>query len=277
MKKFLFVAVLTGLLFSSWLNAVEDSNQSVKETPQVIKHTIPYLNMSENYKTFIKVFNNGECEIVGKVIVYGDNGAHNDEYSVFPIITSLKPKHSRLIFAENIRQIAENMGIYLPNAFGMDIFYSCKGDKVLKRDKIFTLVLQKSPEGQRVVPVYRNFDEINPQGSGKMIIPHIFHEEYSNIGGFKFFIKILNTSFKSAPITIKAYTSEGKEFRTNWILTAKKATLIRGKELYNALGVPYNVSLALVIEVPEDMEFLYPMAVQKTYNGPRVLKVYKIK
>ncbi len=275
MKKFLLVlTILTAFTLSAFCAALDENST---EKPPVIRHTIPYLNMDDNYQTFIKVFNKGECEVVGKVIVYGDNGAHNDKESMFPIIVSLKPKQSQIVFAKSIKEIAQNMGIYLPDAFGMDIFYSCKGGKVLKRDKIFTLVLQKSPEGQRVVPVYRNFDEISPKGSGEMVIPHIFHEEYSNIGGFKFFIKILNTSYKNVMVTIKAYNNAGEEYRTNWTLDAKKATLIRGKELYNALGVPYNRSLALVIEVPNDIESLYPMAVQKTYDGPRVLKVYKIK
>ncbi len=275
MKKFLlFLSFLAFTVVFSFA-AVQESD--AEETPPVIKHTVPYLNMDDNYKTFVKVFNNGECEAVGKVIVYGDNGAHNDKESMFPIVVSLKPKQSRIIFAESIKDIALNMGIYLPEAFGMDIYYSCKGGKVLKRNEIFTLVLQKSPEGQRVVPVYRNFDAVSPKGEGKMVIPHIFHEENTNIGGFKFFLKVLNTSAKSVTVTIKAYNDTGKEYKTDWTLNAKKATLIRGKELYKALKAPYNISLALVIEVPENMEFLYPMAVQKTYDGPRVLKVYKIK
>ncbi len=278
MKKILLSALVSFSLLQAANLGTNDENITISPTPITIKHTIAYLNRDGNYKTFIKVFNNSECEVVANAIVYGDNGAHNDEYSAFPIFTSLKPKHSKIVFAENIQMIAQNLGIDLPDSFGMEVIYKCKEDKELKRNQVFTLVLQKSPEGQRVIPVDRNFDPVFPKESGKMVIPHIFHEEGTNIGGFKAFLKILNTSNEDVKITIKAYPDRtGKEYRAEWILPKKKATAIMGKDLYKRLKIPYNTRIALEIDVDNNIENLYPIAIQKTYYGPRVLKVYKFK
>ena len=279
--------IISSLLAISFLNALSletaDQNQSKEQNatiskPIVIKHSIPYLNRNGDYKTFVKVFNDSECEITSKAIVYGDNGEHNDRYGAFPIFTSLKPKHSIIVFADNIQTIAQNLDIDLPDAFGMEIIYECKGDQKLKRNQIFTLVLQKSPEGQRVIPVYRNFDQKSPTGSGKMVITHIYQEEGINRGGFQAFIKILNTSNENIKIKIKGYPDySGEEHFAYWTLPAKKATAIMGEDLYKRLKIPYNTPIAIEIDIPKNIEKLYPVAVQKTYYGPRVLKVYKFK
>ncbi len=284
MKKFL-VAILIGVSLLFGVEGVDDNktavdeNQTVSPQPVIVKHTITYLNMDEQYKTFIKIFNKSECEIVPKVIVYGDNSEHNDKYSMFPISTSIKPMHSKIIFAKDIRSIAENIGIYLPDSFGMEVIYTCKGGKAFQREKAFPIVLQKSPEGQRVIPVDRNFDEVNPVGKGIIVIPHLFHEdEQSTIGGFTAFLKFLNTSDEDVIITIKAYPdSTGKEHVTHWLIDKKKATPIMSKDLYEALNIPFDTSIALVIEVPKHIEKIYPIAIQKTYDGPRVLTIYKAK
>ena len=260
-------------------STVTDGNQTIIEKPPVIRHSITYLNMDEQYKTFVKIFNKSECEVVANVIVYGDNGEHNDIYSMFPITTSIKPMHSKIIFAKDIRSIAKNIGIYLPDSFGMEVIYNCKGGKNLKRNQIFPIVLQKSPEGQRVIPVDRNFNEITPIGKGIIVLPHLFHEdEKSTIGGFTAFLKFLNTSDEDVLITIKAYPDQtGKEHVTQWLLNKKKATPIMSKDLYDALNISYDTSIALVIEVPKQIEKIYPIAIQKTYDGPRVLTMYKAK
>ncbi len=277
MKKVILSSILAlSLLQAASINTT-DENITISNPP-TIKHTIPYLNRNGDYKTFVKVFNNSDCEITPKAIVYGDNGNHNDRYDAFPIFTSLLPKHSRIIFADNIQTIAQNLGIDLPDSFGMEIIYNCKGEKTLKRNQVFTFALQKSPEGQRVIPVFRNFDQKPPTGSGNMVIPHIYQEEGNNIGGFKAFLKILNTSDENIPITIKAYPDfTGKEHKTTWMLPKKRATAIMGEDLYKRLKIPYNTPIAIEIEVPKNIENLYPIAIQKTYYGPRVLKVYKFK
>ncbi len=249
-----------------YMSSVESSGNDY------LRYTSPYMNTSSTYRTYIKVFNINSCSVNIKALVYDSKG--NYVNSPFDLYKDLKQNHSTVIYAKDIRSKASLEGTNLLESFGITLLYSC-ADKPLDPNKIFTQIVQKSPSGQRVMPVYKNDESI--KGEGKIIIPHIYKDSSAKHSSYRAFIQFLNISSKVVTATIKAYSKSANLYTTTYTLPANATTLIKTRTLYPDLGAPYGTILSLVIEIDNNIEDIYPVMVQKTPDGPRVLETFKIK
>ncbi len=251
-----------------YLHRLESDNSS----PKTISFSTPYMNTSSSYRTYTKIFNTNSCEVNVRALVFDTKG--NFSSKEIDIAWNIKPYASKVIYAKDIANKASSKGINLSTSFGTTFIYYCKNEDI-DANKIFTQVVQKSPYGQRVMPVYNNQASI--RGKGKLIIPHIYKNSSQKHSDYRAFITLLNKSEKDIKATIKAYSKTAKLYQTSYTLPKKSVKFIKTEDLYPKLKAPYGEVLSLIIEINDNIEDIIPVMVQKTPSGPRVLEVYKRK
>ena len=239
------------------------------QSGNTLKYTIPYLNVSTAYTTFIKVFNNSECTLNTKFAVFGDNGQHNDDNDLIDLDTNLLPKHSKVFWAKDLRSKAALKNIDVSNSFGAELYFHCNNNSLIKPENITTVVVQKSPEGQRVMPVYKNNDKL--RGPGTLVASYVNQDPR-----YITFIKLLNTGEDQQIVVSGFPDATGIEYKTTINLPAKRVTLFWANELASMLKFPGKVSsFAVMFHIGTAIEKVYPVMVQKTTDGPRVISVEK--
>lgn len=251
-----------------YLSVLDFSNSS----PKTAEFSTPYMNVSSSYRTYTKIFNLNSCSVNVKAYLFDTNGNFTD--SPIEIAWNIKPYSSKVIYAKDIKNKASKKGVLLKDSFGATLIYYCPSQDI-EANKIFTQVVQKSPYGQRVMPVYFNQESI--KGKGKLIIPHIYKDSSKKHSNYRAFITLLNKGDKEISAKIKAYSKTAKLYQTSYSIPPKSLKFIKTEDLYPKLKAPYGEILSLIIEINDNIEDIIPATVQKTPNGPRVLEVYKRK
>ena len=229
-----------------------------------VTQRIPYLNVSGSYSTFIKVFNNSSCTIKVNATVYGDNGATNANTSLIEYASSIETKKTILLWASDLKTKASAQGVSLPNSFGSKLSMSCIDASTLKSEDVVTVIVQKSPEGQRVIPV----SEPSSVDSGAKIIPYV-----SQSANYITFIKVMNSSNTDINVVLKAYPdATGTEYTMNQSFPANRVTLLWANTLATTMSISEN-AFALEVSATSGLSNLDVVAIQKTTNGPRIIEV----
>ncbi len=239
-----------------------------------VKHITPYMNTYSTYRTYLKIFNTDNCSVNVKALLFDTNGHFVSENKPLDIAFNIIPFHSRVIYAKTIKNKASQMGINITDSFGAVFMYYCK-NKLLDPNKIFSQVVQKSPLGQRVMPIYDYGKTVSQKG--KIIIPHLYQNTSDRHSPYRGFIEFLNMGDVSVNALIKAYSKNGKLYQASYTLPPHAITFIKSRDLYPKLKVPYGEPLSIIVEIDKNLEKIYPVVVQKTPSGPRVLKAYKRK
>jgi hypothetical protein len=230
-----------------------------------VTQTTPYLNVAGDYSTFMKIFNNATCNIKVDAVVFGDNGASNTNSSVINYTASIEPQKTQLLWASDLKSKATALGVTLGNAFGTQLNIACTDGSTLNAEDVITVVVQKSPEGQRVMPV----SEASVVDSGAKIIPYV-----SQSANYITFIKVMNTSSSAVEAVIKAYPdATGMEHTMNQSFPPNQVTLLWATDLASTMGITDN-NFAVEISATAGLSDLSLAAVQKTSNGPRVIEVF---
>ena len=238
------------------------------------KEITPYMNTSSNYRTYLKIFNTNSCAVSMKALLFDLNGNFIDRKKPLDITFNIAPFHSKVIYAKEIKSKALQKGVNISDNFGAVFMYYCK-ERLIDPNKIFSQVVQKSPLGQRVMPVYEYSKTLT--GKGDIIIPHLYQNTSDKHSPYRGFIEFLNIGDSDIKADMKIYLKNGKLYQTSYTLPAHSTKLIRTRELYPKLKIPYGEPLSIIVKIDKELENIYPVVVQKTPSGPRVLEAYKRK
>ncbi len=239
-----------------------------------VKHATPYMNTSSSYRTYLKVFNTDSCAVNVKALVFDTKGNYINEKNPLDITFNIFPMHSKIIYAKDIKSKASSKGVNLSDSFGAVLLYYCK-NKIADPNKIFSQVVQKSPLGQRVMPVYDLGKTLT--GKGKIVFPHLYQKTSDKHSEYRGFLEFLNIGDKEVEINLKAYLKNGKMFSTSYKIPPHSIKFIKSRDLYPKLKIPYGEPISVITELKEGLEYIYPVEVQKTPYGPRVLEAFKRK
>jgi C1A family cysteine protease len=221
---------------------------------------IPYLNVSSDYSTFIKFFNDSESNATVNATLIDDNGA-----TVKLELGEILPHQTVIYWASDLKSKGEEEGVHLGSSFAakfsLDAFV----------DQIHAVCIQKSPTGQRTIPVYRINKDL-PEQNDVLTIPYI-----CTTLGFSTFMKFANFSDSSATLNISAYPDNGDTVYTKtYDLPAKQVLLLWSDDLQKDMNISEN-SFALKIEITGKVGEIFGVVVQKTLQGQRVISIYKDK
>lgn len=229
--------------------------------------TTPYLASNNAYETFIKVYNRNTCAIDVKGVVYGDNGIHNDTSSLVDILSNIESGKNETAWASTILKDVQESGIALSESFGLKAYFKCSDGSAINADEIYMTVVQKSPQGQRVMPVYST----QSKSAGVKIIPYVSaHPAYLS------FIKVLNTSNQTIVATLKGIPDDtGIAHNLTVSFPPNQVTLLWADTLASQMGIAKNSSFAVEIAASSGLDNLWVATIQKTSNGPRTIQIYE--